>query len=159
MVSIGKACTIWATALAFEREGDLWSASAQLQKLVEDHPGSERAAQGLLKISDFLVSQGKSEEAKAQLLKTISAPEAGPAKTLARRKLGEILKAQGHSREALVYLHDALKTARGEAACEIQYTIAEIYETQGQAEQAASTLLKTADLCPDDRQKTSQQRR
>ena len=62
--------------------------------------------------------------------------------------MAEILRAQGHLREAAFYFSEALKRAPSDLACEINFELAEVYETQGDMEKAASEFLKISYLYP-----------
>ena len=121
----------YGAAEAYERQGDLWAAVGTLKQLAAVHPQSELAAQGTLKSSDFLVSQGRGEEAKAELMKMLVVVQAEPTRSQAQKKLGEILKAEGHLREAAVYFQEALKKAPPESAAELQAQLNEIRQLQG----------------------------
>jgi tetratricopeptide (TPR) repeat protein len=136
-------------AMAYEREGDLWASVAQIQKLADQFPKSELAAKGILRVAELLVSQGKSDEAKVELMKIVSQETGGgPFKTLAQKKLAEILKTQGFLREAELYFSEALKRSRGDLACEIEFELAEVFEAKNEMDQAASEFLKLAHLYP-----------
>ena len=135
-------------AAAYEREGDLWASVNELKILSHDFPKSDLAAKGILKVAEFLVSQGKSDDAKNELIQSVEA--AGPTvyKNLMQKKLAEILKAQGHARESIFYFSEALKNTQGDVACEIQFELAEALESQGEMEKAASEFLKVSYLYP-----------
>ena len=100
-------------------------------KLAEAYPQSELAAQGTLRAADFLVSQGKGEEAKSELTKMVSASSLEPYHSRMQKKLAEILKAEGHLKEAVFYFQQALKKAPDELKPEIESELSEAYALQG----------------------------
>ncbi|OGW80964.1 MAG: excinuclease ABC subunit A [Omnitrophica bacterium RIFCSPHIGHO2_02_FULL_51_18] len=138
----------FSTAMAYERDGDLWAGVRTFQGLAQAFPKSEWASKGLLKASEFMISQGKSDEAKTELMKIISSAAPGLERTLARKKLAEILKAQGYLKEAAFYFGEALKDAQGDLACETSFELAEAYELQAEFEKAALQFQNLSELYP-----------
>jgi tetratricopeptide (TPR) repeat protein len=138
----------FASALAHERQGELWKAAAVWRELFDTFPKSPLSAEGLIKVADFLVSQGKSDDAKTELLKVIEGADAQPYRMQAQKRLGELLKAQGHLKEAAFYFSEALKKATGDFACEVEFELAEVYETKGDLQQAAMEFFRLSQLYP-----------
>ena len=95
-----------------------------------------------------MVSQGKSDDAKTELLKIIEVSQTEPFRMQAQKRLAEILKAQGHLKEAAFYFGEALKKGMGEFACEAQFELAEVYETEGDLPKAAAEFVRVGELYP-----------
>ena len=124
------------------------SSVRELERLIQDYPKSEWAVKAALKSADYWISQGDSDKAKAALLKVVNSANEMADKALAEKKIGEILRAQGHLKEATIYLTEASKKAQGDLACEIQYQLAEMDELEGDKEKAAKEFSRAGELFP-----------
>ena len=100
-------------------------------------------------MADFLVSQGRSDEAKTALSRILEIAVTSDDKWPAQKKLAQIIKAQGHPKEAVIYYQDALKNAPLEASCEIGLDLGELYETQGDVANASLEYNRVAERCKD----------
>ena len=138
-------------ANAFEHEGNTAAAQQGYRDLAAAYPKSEWSAKALLNIADLLLSQGRSDEARTELVKALHGFDKGVVHVRAAEKLGQILKAQGHLKEAAVYFDEAMMEAEGDLAAEIRYEAAETTEAKGQIYEAAAEYFKLYQLFPDNK--------
>lgn len=127
-----------AIARTYEREGDSASAAAKLRQLALSYPGSELAASASLKAGDLFLSLGKADDARQEYSRLTAAGSPEPERTEAHRKLAAILKADGHLREAEIYLEEAIKNPPVSLKAAVEKDLAELYETQGRTAEAAA---------------------
>jgi TolA-binding protein len=136
-------------ALALERESGPPAALEEYRAIAVETPDSRWAGPAAIKAADVLLAQGRSDEAKAELLRVIGGPQPPAQKAPVRQKLAGILRGQGFLREAAIAYAEALREAPPALGAEIQYGLAEVYETQGEAEKAAAEFMKLAYVYPD----------
>ena len=93
-------------------------------------------------MSDFMISQGKAQEAKDELTRMITSSDVEPYRSIAQKKLAGLLRAEGHLKESAYYYQESLKKAPPELGPEIERGLAEVYEMMGQKDQASALYKK-----------------
>jgi tetratricopeptide (TPR) repeat protein len=102
-----------------------------------------------MKVAYFLISQGRSDEATVELGRLIEIASTPEAKWPAQKKLAQIVKAQGHPKEAVLYYQEAIKNAPAAESCEIGLDLGELFEMQGEGARAMQEYGRVAELCRD----------
>ncbi|MDD4957189.1 MAG: tetratricopeptide repeat protein, partial [Candidatus Omnitrophica bacterium] len=114
----------------------------QFTKFIEDRPSSEWTPKAILALGDIYRREGSYDNAIDEYERLINRYPNSGITSLANIRIGVILKEQGNFRLALEYFRVGLTDENTENNAQVQYDIAECYETLGMPDKAIEEYLK-----------------
>ncbi|UCH12849.1 MAG: tetratricopeptide repeat protein, partial [Candidatus Omnitrophota bacterium] len=121
---------------------------AQFKKVIEEYPGSDSVENSASALGDILTEKGEYKQAVKILEDILQKSDDDDFKKTIYKKIADIYQELGHYDKALGYFGRALGNTNNDFNAQVQFQIAECYESRGKYNNSIAEYLKVGYLFP-----------